>query len=562
MEKWICTGAKNAWRKVRGAKMALPSQNSFCFYHLMDPSEKNRIPPALLWAYFAISVFWLIAHATVILRFRMLDSDSIMYGLPLAFSKNPFDLAIPWIGDLRSYDNVWGHHWVGGMWLRAAIYSIVPFSRALDICLLLLAVWGAATLTARLIWRITGWWWLSAAGALLILSDRLVLANIQLHRFESLALLALVVYLTFVMESRKGLGWGWTFLGCLGAFFLPTMHPFGLPLGAALSGFFLVKAWMVKSTTASQALAGCGASLAGVAAIFFWFYLQPGAMEQFTTNVALQNSFSKGNHLVLWNGLSGYRLFSGYLLWSSAALACGLILAGFAKPISSPICGVTLRWLPALLFCSHAAFYTVTKTLNYAYICLSFPVAAILISMVAKTCFLRYGRVPAWAVSCFFVGVTAIFGLILPHRVVQFAKAGFPDFPQVLEKLLADMPKDRTIFIPPPVWAEAIQRPDLQFQQWTFSVASSKALRRECETQAYSKMQRGDILICDDLAGRNGDPWGILPTFDYKNLDPTFWKKIQSIKKLYPGTDADFGYDFSIYEFQGGDWVSTLPALE
>jgi hypothetical protein len=163
----------------------------------------------LLWyAYLSLSVVWLLVHLVVILRFRMLDSDSILYGLPLAFSHSPFDLKIPWIGDFKTYDDVWGHHWPGAMWLRASIYTFIPFSRVCDLSCLLLAVWGSATLTARIIWRATGWWWMAGLGALLVMSDRHMLTGIQLHRFEALALLAFTVFFSFTMESRAGLiGW-------------------------------------------------------------------------------------------------------------------------------------------------------------------------------------------------------------------------------------------------------------------------------------------------------------------------------------------------------------------
>lgn len=85
---------------------------------------------------------------------------------------------------------------------------------------------------------------------------------------------------------------------------------------------------------------------------------------------------------------------------------------------------------------------------------------------------------------------------------------------------------------------------------------------QEYKVQAYREKKKGDILVADFLAGRTGDPHGILPTFDYRNLDTQFWKKINQVKHLYPGAGMDFGYDFVIYEFQGGDWLATLPEIK
>ncbi|MFZ4599907.1 MAG: hypothetical protein ACOYNN_14785, partial [Terrimicrobiaceae bacterium] len=98
---------------------------------------------------------WIVSTAWLIVRFRALDSDSIMYGLPLAFAKGPFSLAIPFLGDFPPYSTVWGHQWPGALWMRGALFSIIPFERWIDISLLLTCQFAAAFLAGGLVWRLT-----------------------------------------------------------------------------------------------------------------------------------------------------------------------------------------------------------------------------------------------------------------------------------------------------------------------------------------------------------------------------------------------------------------------
>lgn len=520
-----------------------------------SPSERPIPRPWILF-YLLISAAWLLANAVVILRFRMLDSDSIMYGLPLAFAHHPLDLKIPWIGDLESYDNVWGHHWPGGMWLRAALYSLVPFTRVFDVTLLLLAVWGAATLTGHVIWKATGWPWLAATGAFLIMSDRLLVGAPQLHRFEPLGVLAFTAYLAYVIESRENLPKMWVFLGWLAAFILPTVHPFGLPLGGILTLFIVIKAFALRSTTKLQAIGTMIFAAAGMTVLFLWFGMVPGTKDQLEANIALQNTFKRDDYATLWMGLDGYRFQSGRILWVLSTFSCLFTLFGLTKKSQSTLCSNTLRLLPALLFIGHAAFYTITRTANYAYICFGFPVAAILIAISIRG-FYDYGLSFCYrTASALFLITVSLFATFTPYRLFQYAKAGFPDLSKIPREILEDIHPGKTVYIPPPMWYAASIDNSHSYKLWTFCVASSSELRKKYERLAYSDIHQGDILIVDNLAGRRGDPYGILPTFNYRNLDPEYWKPIRHIKKLYPGKDLDFGYDFLVYEYQGGDWIA------
>src|SRR5690349_11059955 len=112
----------------------------------MADNSPKKLPGYLLALYGLFSLVWLVLNTLVIARFRLPDSDSIMYGLPLAFSKGPFSLHTPMIGDFPPYSVAWGHHWPGAMWVRSVIFSVLPFERWADIALLLLFVWIAATL--------------------------------------------------------------------------------------------------------------------------------------------------------------------------------------------------------------------------------------------------------------------------------------------------------------------------------------------------------------------------------------------------------------------------------
>ena len=169
-----------------------------------------------LLALFVVSTAWLIV------RFRVLDLDSIMYGLPLAFAKGPFSLSIPLIGDFPPYSTVWGHQWPGAMWIRGAIFSVIPFERWLDISLLLSLQVGAAFLAGYLVWSLTRGPAVAICTTLIILSDRVLIAGLQLHRFEALTILALVALMAALIKTSggggKGGGWrvkseGWRVKG-------------------------------------------------------------------------------------------------------------------------------------------------------------------------------------------------------------------------------------------------------------------------------------------------------------------------------------------------------------
>lgn len=157
------------------------------------------IPRTWLWSYLVLSLIWIALHVIVIHRFRALESDSVMYGFPLAFASNPFDLKIPWIIPFQTYADDWGHSWVGGMWLRAAIFLIIPFSRVADLVLIFAALWATASIIGGLVWHLTRNWILTVCSLIMILSDRVMINQLQLHRFESIA----AFFLTSKASARK-----------------------------------------------------------------------------------------------------------------------------------------------------------------------------------------------------------------------------------------------------------------------------------------------------------------------------------------------------------------------
>ncbi len=506
-----------------------------------------------------LSFAWLVINVHISTHFRLLNSDSILYGLPLAVSTGPLDLRIPFIGDFETYGRAWGHQWPGAMWVRASLFAAVPFSRDLDIGFLLICQWLSAFLAGWMVWKCIGIRTLAVCAALLVLSDRLIMTGVELHRFEALAGLSIMMLLSSAWRADLLTPGMWLVLGCSGAFLAPATHPYTGPLALVVLGALALKAFWFRECRCRDALLMGFFFLIGLAALFVWFYLQPAALEQYLRNVELQKSFSinynPGNYNVVWQQLVDYRFQTGRILWSLSLIAAIGLFFGRPKNVQLLPGFSFLRFaLPGLLG-GVIFLHTVTRCNNHSYLTLGNAAAGMILATYGGTlvkaprAFLRMTGIAA---SVVFVMIAVTWATITPYRVYQYARAGFPDLERYVDDILREIPADRKVYLSPPFW-DAATRLDLphEYRLWTFAIASSEERRARYEDWAYSDLKPGDILLVDRLALRLGDKWGFLPTKKVLPPDNRYWKKKKTLKRLFTGGASDFGYDFEVYEYTG-----------
>lgn len=518
-------------------------------------NHDKRFASPLVWGIIGLaSLVWLLVNIYLSIHFRLPNSDSIMYGLPLTVAKGPFDLKIPYLGDFESYGRAWGHQWPGGMWIRAGIFTIVPFTREADMAFYLGCQWLSAFLIGYLIWNTTRNRWLVVGAFLMMLSDRLVMISLELHRFEALAVLSVVALTTFAWKLGPGISWPWYLMGGAAAFFAPMVHPYAGPLAALLLTLLLFKAFFLRECAKRDAVLMWGLFAAGIAAMASWFFFQPEAWEQYARNMALQKSFSK-NFNVIWPQLAvAYRAQSGRILWLFAIVVSAGFLAGRPALLKTiPGFSFLRMALPGVLV-GTIFLQTVTRCNNYVYLIMGNGAGIAMIAIMVQA--LMRSKSPwRWvgqALTAVFLATVLLWAAITPYRFYQYARAGLPDFRRVTDGLLKDIPAGRKVYFPPPLW-DSVTRLHLNhdYRLWTFAVASSEDRRKRYEDKAYFDAAPGDILIVDCLALQGPDTWGYLPTRNIVPPDERKWKLIKKERKLFPGGNVDFGYDFEVYEYKG-----------
>ena len=236
-----------------------------------------------------VSAIWLGIVCILAERFNVPSADGILYSLPLAHAKHPFDLGVPYLNDFEGYGSSWGHQWPGSMWLRALVFMILPYSRVADVAVLSLFQLLTAFTAAGLVFRATAKVIPSLAALVMILSDRLLLLACAGNRFESLAVaVVLLLFANTVTDfSRHHRSWRWLML--LAAFLCPTLHPYGLALGGLILGYEFLAIRSQPDRSRVEWIARFSAFVLGCAALVLWFLAQPEAWKQFAANSRCNN---------------------------------------------------------------------------------------------------------------------------------------------------------------------------------------------------------------------------------------------------------------------------------
>lgn len=495
------------------------------------------------------SALWLFLVCLLADRFNVPSGDGILYSLPLAVAKQPFDLGIPFLNDFNGCGSTWGHHWPGSLWLKGAIFFAVPYSRTADVALLSLFQLLAAITAATLVWSATKKPWAAAATLVMILSDRLFLLACAGNRFESIAVAAVLLLFANSVTGldQRNAGWRWLMRGL--AFLCPTLHPYGLAMGALILGYDYLSTRARAVVSLKECVVRTSAYCFGCIALATWFLAQPDALRQFTANLSLQESFYQNWNSVL-SGLGNYRLGCGPVLWGMGLVSSCLLAAGWSSANTTGLAPIPWAWrlLAPALFVTVILIHTLTRCENFHYLAFGSPFAVMLVSITvgraanASPPLLRRLSVAALA------AITAIHGILLPYRIYQFKRAGLPNLAAEIAAILDKIPANRTIYIPHLCWPAASADRKHEIRWFTFPIASPREVREGYERAAYADIKPGDVLIIDNSGARQPDKFGLYPTFPLLPPDPSKWTRIDDRKVMFSGSVA-WGIDLSVYEF-------------
>lgn len=505
---------------------------------------------AIISALIASSLVWLFAVSVLAHRFNVPSADGILYSLPFATAKHPFDFGIPFLDDFDGYGSHWGHHWPGTMWLRGLIFTILPYSRVADVAVLSCFQWLGAFTAACLVWRVTARLFPSLAVLVIVLSDRLLLLACAGNRIEAPAVAATLLMVAATLRQAGSGSRHWNWIGPLAAFFCAASHPYSLALGGVILVLNLAAARRYQNVALRHWLALAIGFALGCAATAIWFLAEPAALHQFRVNMDLQKSFYN-NRASVWTGLSNYRLQAGVLLWGMGLIAALAFIARFprrqSKPGEDPL--ERLMGCSAILLIAVLAIHTFTRCENFHYLAFGSPFAAILACV-----FLFHTRrfLPSrlsWMSACAVAMLAFPHALMLPHRLFQFNKAGRPDLHAAYQAILDSVPRGNTIYISHNLWPAAVGDRSHTIRWFTFPIASKWSTRNRYEQLAYSHAKPGDILIVDQGSSGQPDRFGLFPTFDTHPPDPARWKHLRDHQLMFPGA-IPWGINLSVFEYR------------
>jgi hypothetical protein len=153
-----------------------------------------------------------------------------------------------------------------------------------------------------------------------------------------------------------------------------------------------------------------------------------------------------------------------------------------------------------------------------------------------------------WIPAVSIASITLLHASILPHRLLQFWKAGMPDMHQTYSNVLRALPPGSTVFIPHSLWPAATEDNAHNIRWFTFPIASRKEVRENYEHLAYANVKPGDILVIENSGAGKPDRFGLYPTFKTTPPDPAHWRHLRTHRQIFAGA-IPWGIDLSIYEF-------------
>lgn len=421
----------------------------------------------------------------------------------VAGASGPGSLRWPMVGSFMGYDQTWGFHWVGWPWLRSLLIPLVSWSPQVDLGLCFL-IWGAtAWVLSRFVEKTEGSRVATMVGITTLVSPGFLVAA-QSYRPEIPTALALVLTLSVWNSCSLAKG-ACRFLLCV---LLPTLHPLGLVVPAAWSGFEFIAEWRQSGVMHAFQVAAVRILplLVGSGIVVAWFASQPLAWAQFKLNLESQR--------MLIDGLgTGYGTFFRWGIGSLGAVPLIVLLAGSMSfgvwrvlnllrtsergPIE-PIDLAAIGLIAALVFNIAA------KNPNILHVVAVLPFAAWLFASANRFAWRllsdREPWIPLALGWCLFLALPFKQGIsLIQHQGIGYRAQ--------LEKGLKEFPESRRILIPVAMWEAAAMTPagsktDYRFS--TFPNLLPVAKRIEYEHDLLQEMLPGDLLVWDNLQDQGG----------------------------------------------------------
>ena len=130
--------------------------------------------------------------------------------------------------------------------------------------------------------------------------------------------------------------------------------------------------------------------------------------------------------------------------------------------------------------------HTVTRCENFTYLAFGSPFAVMMVCIAATRLGDCMPPSTRWIPAVGIAGITLLHASILPHRLLQFWKAGLPNLSAEFTAVLEKIPANRTVYIPHPFWPAATEDSKHEIRWFTLPIASPRAIRERYEKKAYA----------------------------------------------------------------------------
>lgn len=508
---------------------------------LIPPAVK-RHAPLVLFILFSI-VFWIIMGWRS--AFFSNAPDAYQYSAPFALQRSFLNFSIPLIGDYRPFSQGWGYQWPFYMIFKSGLYSLVPYSPALDKLLTLAIVSAGGMLLFAGISRLYHKPYLGLLCAIAYMMDEFILATAESTRAEPLTALLLLGIL-FAAESlatgQRVVKSLW-FLG-LAFFLLPGLHPHGLTLagGLAVLHVWVFRRWNPGGARLHAYLPVAAYAL-GILAFLAWFKVFPAAGEQMRINMQVQKLIyaSATRFTYFTNYIPGYRFLSGYFLWGGALVLSLWTATRFAgsfldakrvmeRPIVVYASAIVIA-VPVLGF--------IFQIDNYGHFCLGVPAAIVMLASFPAVCRVGETVTDRWRIPV--LGYLTLCGIVvLAGRGTRYVKMGCPDLAAEQKAILTQYAGASTVYVPQCWWEGAVAvRPETA-RMFRFPLPMLREFRKRYEDGIYADAKPGDILLVEPPPAT--DRLQYQPVGQFYPPDPNVWEFVRRHQRPAP-----WDWDISAY---------------
>lgn len=498
-------------------------------------------------------VFWITAWVLIHERFSTEDfCDLYQNSAPYAGQHYPLDLRFPMLGDFPPFTEAWGTQWPFFMAIKSIIFFVIPYNFTSIFMLGMTICAIGAGFTFHVVRQLSANLWLAFLAAAVVLSDRhLLLIHVMSGRAEPLVCVLLLLLLDqsrrIVEKSDRTLRPGYLIPFVL----LPGLHPFGLMIGGGLVMLHLVFfRRLFTNGTRWLCWGPLLGYLVGMSLLALWFGLQPAAWEQMKLNMEVQQTIyqTATRYTFFRPFISGYPLFTGYLLWGGGLLAslfvAGLALQGISRDTGFGEVRVDQLFSAAIVVALPVIGFIVRLD-NYFYYVVGLSAVVYLWVSLCNSVVLSQKHAVT-AVMVIFAWVTLASFALPVWRLVQFTRADFPNLRLERKELVERYMQARRLYISPHLFPEAMALAPEKSRFYTFPLPMLKNVRKAYEDSAYADVQAGDVMIIPTHEHPSLSRLLRRPVGAYHPPDPNQWDFVKRHVRLFPGS-IQWGWDLSVY---------------